>query len=149
VGVFFMPTAISSAAISRARKLRRNMTDGERRLWRELREFRRWYGIHVRRQAPVGSFVTDFLIHEHRLVIEIDGEHHFLPGGLLRDAQRDAWFASQGYRVIRFNTGELSESFDGCVEVVLRALGLMEPGRVTPIPNPSPQGGGGLSDGVP
>lgn len=101
------------------------MTDGERRLWGELREFRRQYGIHVRRQAPVGPYVADFAVHAHRLIIEVDGEHHFTPEGLRRDRIRDDWLATQGYRVLRINTGELSNSFNGCVEEILRELGLM------------------------
>jgi len=123
------------------------MTDGERKLWSELREFRRWYGIHVRRQVPLGPYVADFVIHEHRLVIEVDGEHHFTPDGLTRDHRRDAWFASQGYRVVRVSTGELSGSFDGCVEEILAALGLMTELRGDPTPNPSPQRGGGSGGG--
>ncbi len=144
VGVSPVPTAIDPSAIPRARKLRRNMTGSERKLWSELREFRRWYGIHVRRQAPVGPYVADFVIHERRLVIEVDGEHHFTPSGLKRDQARDDWFEVQGYKVLRFNTGELSDSFEGCIEEILRELGLMMTSENTPTPNPSPQGGGGL-----
>ena len=135
-----MPTAIDPRTISRARRLRRDMTDGERRLWSELREFRRLYGIHVRRQAPVGPYVVDFAIHERRLIVEVDGQHHFEPDGRRRDRQRDAWFASQGYRVIRISTGELADAFDGCVEQILRALGLMEE-QVTPSPLQAEPGG--------
>jgi len=124
VGVSKMPTAISKSAIARARRLRREMTDGERRLWDKLRQFRRWYGIHVRRQVPVGPYVTDFAIHSHRLVIEVDGVHHFAPLRQARDAQRDHWLDAEGYRVLRFNTGELEMNFDGCVEEFPRALGV-------------------------
>jgi very-short-patch-repair endonuclease len=63
-----MPTAISPAAITRARKLRRDMTDGERKLWSELKEFRRLYGLHVRKQAPIGRYVADFVIHSKALI---------------------------------------------------------------------------------
>lgn len=119
-----MPSAIDPAAISKARKLRREMTDGERRLWSELREFKRLYGIHARRQSPIGPYVADFVIHASKLVIEVDGEHHFLPDRTRRDRSRDEWFASQGYRTIRINTGELSESYDGCIFEILEALGL-------------------------
>ncbi len=144
MGVFVVPTGINPIAIPRARRLRRTMTDGERRLWSELRKFRRWYGIHVRRQAPVGPYIVDFVIHEHWLVIEVDGEHHFTAAGLARDHIRDVWFTTQGYKVVRFNTGELSDSFEGCIEEVLRELGLMGCDRYTPTPTPSPQGGGEL-----
>nr|WP_295462822.1 DUF559 domain-containing protein [Mesorhizobium sp.] len=135
-----MPSEIDAGLIKRARRLRRNMTDGERRLWSELREFRRWYGIHVRRQAPVGPYVADFVIHEHKIVIEVDGEHHFTRAGLVRDRRRDEWFAAQGYRTIRLNTGDLSGSFGGCVEEILSHLGLMDSGGNTPTPGLSPRG---------
>jgi very-short-patch-repair endonuclease len=124
-----MATAISPAAIARARKLRRNMTDGERKLWSELKEFRSLYGLHARKQAPIGPYVADFVFHEKGLVIEIDGDHHFLPDQMRRDIRRDEWFASQGYRVLRITTDELSDAFDGCIEEILGALGLMEDAR--------------------
>lgn len=121
-----MPTSVTSDAISRARKLRRNMTEGERKLWSELKEFRHLYGVHVRKQAPIGPYVADFAIHSKKLIVEVDGEHHFLPEQVSRDAKRDRWLANQGYRVLRLTTADLSNSFDGCVEDILRELGLME-----------------------
>lgn len=141
MGVPVMPTAISPAMIVRARRLRRDMTDGERRLWAELRHFRRWYGIHVRRQAPVGPYVADFIIHDRKLIIEVDGEHHLEPSTSRRDRWRDSWFEEQGYRVVRFNTGELAESFEGCVTELLRLLGLMESGDAAPTSRPFPKRG--------
>jgi len=102
------------------------MTAGERKLWSELKEFRRLYGIHVRKQASIGVYTVDFVIHEHRLVVEVDGEHHFTPEGLAKDAIRDTWLSTVGYRVLRLNTGELDQSFDGCIVEILDALGLMK-----------------------
>ena len=95
------------ASIVRARRLRRTMTEGERRLWAELREFRRLYGLHARKQVPIGPYVADFVIHSKSLIIEVDGEHHALPDRMARDAQRDDWLATKGYRILRFTTGEL------------------------------------------
>ena len=126
MGVFLMPTTVSPQAIKRARRLRRNMTDGERRLWSELREFRRHYGLHVRKQAPIGPYFVDFVVHEKKLVIEVDGEHHFEPEQMARDVTRDNWLGERGYRVLRLNTGELTDAFDGCVEAILKEMGLME-----------------------
>lgn len=126
MGVLFMsPTIVDPKMISRARLLRRTMTEGEKRLWSELRGFKTLYGIHVRKQVPIGPFVADFAIHSARLVIEVDGEHHFTPQGMAKDAQRDGWLENAGYRVVRFNTGELADAFDGCIEQILRELGLM------------------------
>jgi very-short-patch-repair endonuclease len=120
------------------------MTDGERKPWAELREFRRWYGIHVRRQAPIGRYIADFVVHSHKLAIEVDGEFHALPDRTIRDRLRDEWLSCQGYRVLCFTTGEISDSFDGCIEQILSELGLMKLGSDTLTPDPSPQGGWGL-----
>jgi very-short-patch-repair endonuclease len=66
---------------------------------------------------------VDFAIHDRRVIIEVDGEHHFHPDRAAKDRIRDGWFEREGYRVVRINTGELSENFDGCVEEIIRAIG--------------------------
>jgi very-short-patch-repair endonuclease len=125
VGVQMAPSGIRPETISKAKLLRKSMTQGEAKLWRELRDWRRLYGIHVRRQAPVGPYIADFAIHDRKTLIEVDGEHHFKPDRILQDQKRDAWLVSQGFRVLRFNTGELEQSFDGCVEEIMREIGLI------------------------
>ncbi|MER8371995.1 endonuclease domain-containing protein [Mesorhizobium sp. M1406] len=119
------PTGIDPAVIKRARVLRRNMTEGERKLWSELKEFRRLYGLHARKHAPIGPYVADFVLHGKNLVIEVDGEHHFTPEQMEKDRIRDAWFFRLGYRVLRLSTGDLANSFDGCIEEILREVGVM------------------------
>lgn len=120
-----MPTAIKPESIARARKLRRNMTAGEKRLWSGLREFRRNYGLHVRKQAPVGPYIVDFVIHEKRLVVEVGGEHHEFPEQRSRDARRDEWLAQQGYQIVRLRSGDLADAFDGCVAEILLAVSML------------------------
>lgn len=100
------------------------MTDGEKRLWRELPLFKGNYGVHVRRQVPIGPYIVDFAIIKHMLIIELDGEHHFTPNGLQRDACRDAYLVPAGYRIVRINTGELAENLDGCIDSILHTLRL-------------------------
>ena len=124
MGVDLSPTRVEKSAIKRARHLRRTMTDGEKRLWRELRLFKQNYGIHVRRQVPIGAYVVDFAILSHKLIVELDGEHHFTPEGEARDQIRDAKLAALGYRIHRIKTGELDETLDGCIETLLRELGV-------------------------
>jgi very-short-patch-repair endonuclease len=55
------------------------------------------YGVHVRRQHPVGHYVVDFAILKSRLAIEIDGPFHDAE----KDRQRDAVLAGLGWRVLR------------------------------------------------
>ena len=124
MGVAMSPTGNKPAIVRRARSLRNDATEGERSLWSDLRQFKRLYGLHVRRQAPIGRHVVDFAIQSRRLVIEVDGEFHALPERQQADMRRDKWLKSQGYSIIRITTGELSENFDGCIETILRELGL-------------------------
>ncbi|MAY63598.1 MAG: hypothetical protein CML29_15460 [Rhizobiales bacterium] len=121
-----MPSLVAKPAIRTARRLRHVMTEGERKLWDELREFRRLYGIHVRRQVPIGDYVVDFAIHSAKLVIEVDGHFHEDAERKMKDAVRDRWLEKAGYKVLRFRTGELADSYDGCIHEILDALGVLK-----------------------
>jgi very-short-patch-repair endonuclease len=61
------------------------MTEAERKLWTILR-LRQVNGYKFRRQVPLGQYIADFVCHEARLVVEIDGgqHHHASP----REAER-------------------------------------------------------------
>ena len=80
------------SAKSRARAMRAEPTDAERRLWYALRD-RRMQTLKFRRQAPIGPYIVDFLCVAHRLVVEADGSQH---AESKRDAARDAWLAREG-----------------------------------------------------
>ncbi|MEC3862578.1 DUF559 domain-containing protein [Mesobacterium sp. TK19101] len=83
---------------ARERALRNAMTDAEKCLWHQLRAHR-FLGLSVRRQAPIGPYIVDFLIPAQKLVIEADGAQY--PENA-NDTPRDAYLASRGYRVLRF-----------------------------------------------
>lgn len=101
------------------------MTEGEKRLWLALREFRKLHGFHVRKQVPIGPYIADFAIHSAQLIIEVDGHFHAEPDNRKHDEKRDAWFERAGYKTLRFTTGDLAGSFDGCIEQILRELGVI------------------------
>jgi very-short-patch-repair endonuclease len=82
---------------NRARSLRRRSTAAERYFWNVLRD-RRLEGLKFRQQAPLGRYVADFACLRHRLLVESDGPFH----DPAADERRDAWLASQGFRVLRF-----------------------------------------------
>jgi very-short-patch-repair endonuclease len=58
-----------------AKRLRHEMTDAERVLWREVRAHR-LSGFKFKRQEPLGMYVVDFVCYEARLIIELDGGRH-------------------------------------------------------------------------
>jgi very-short-patch-repair endonuclease len=117
------PSSISKLTISNAQRMRKDMTRGELRLWSELRKLK-VLGFHVRKQVPIGMYIADFAIMKERLIIEVDGSHHQELKQIKHDKKRDAWLRSEGFRILRFNTEELDETLSGCVEEVIRELGV-------------------------
>ncbi len=85
--------------VPRARKLRHDMTDQERRLWYGwLRKF----PFRFQRQKPIGDYIADFYCHSAKLVVEIDGWRHFTENGQESDDRRTAFLESLGLKVLRF-----------------------------------------------
>ncbi len=82
-----------------ARRLRREVTGPEMRLWARLRN-RALHGCKFRRQMPVGRFVADFVCVEARLIVEIDGSQHAPDDP--REMERTAFIESAGYFIMRF-----------------------------------------------
>jgi very-short-patch-repair endonuclease len=120
----------------RARALRQELTKAERIIWYGLRAHR-LDGAGFRRQTPIGRFTVDFACHDKRLVIEVDGGQH---ADNARDAERNLWLASKGYRVLRFWNNDVLRNSAGVLEMIATAAA-----EATPLPNPPPQGGRGPS----
>ena len=106
---------------ARARSLRRDSTDAERIVWGALRAHR-LNGTSFRRQTPVGPYVADFVCHSAKLIVEIDGGQHFEREQQKRDARRDAFLASKGYRILRFNNYDVMTNWQGVLETIAAAL---------------------------
>ena len=100
------------------RKLRRNMTDVEVKLWNALRD-RKFENFKFRRQVPIGKYIADFVCLEHRLIIELDGTQH---QDSEKDVVRDTWLKSQNFRVLRFWNNAITEALDGTLLAILDAL---------------------------
>ena len=105
---------------NRAKILRANLTEPERRLWYRLRANR--LGVKFQRQVVLPPYIADFAARSHRLVIELDGDAH--AGREAYDATRTRALEDRGYRVLRFTNSDVMGNLDG----VLRAI-LIEPGR--------------------
>jgi very-short-patch-repair endonuclease len=121
----------------RARTLRHRLTEPERKLWWHLRHRMPMNGSHFRRQVPIGPYVADFCCLRARLIIEVDGNQHGYDKHIVRDRERTAYLASQGFTVLRFSNLEVRTAIEGVLEAIHAELT-----RSTPTPNPSPQGGG-------
>jgi very-short-patch-repair endonuclease len=101
-----------------ARRLRRNSTDAELRLWNRLRS-RAIDGCKFVRQEPIGPYVVDFVCRERRLVIEVDGGQHNESDA---DRIRDQWLRNRNYRVLRFWNNDVLSNTNGVLETIAIAL---------------------------
>ena len=101
----------------RARRMRREPTEPEKRLWRQLSNSQLG-GFKFRRQAAIPPFIVDFFCPAKGLIVEVDGETH----ESAEDATRDQLFADRGFSTIRFTNAEVISNMDGVLTTLLRSL---------------------------
>ena len=94
------------------RRLRKNATDAEQKLWSILRS-RRMASLKFFRQYSVGPYVLDFYCPEQRLAIEVDGGQHADVYSQQHDAHRDSYLRELNIRVIRFWNNDVLQNIEG------------------------------------
>ena len=114
---------VDPTTLARARKLRRQQTPQERKLWYALRR-RQLHGLKFRRQHPLPPYILDFYCHERRLVVELDGGQHNEAAHTDYDRRRTAWLRKQGLRVLRFWNHEVETNLGGVLDAIARACGI-------------------------
>jgi very-short-patch-repair endonuclease len=97
------------------------MSDAEMRLWYHLRAHR-FCGASFRRQTLIGPFVVDFVCHDARLVIEVDGGQHARTIEMELDTQRSSWLTRHGYKVLRFWNNDVLSNTAGVLESIATEL---------------------------
>jgi len=91
-----------------SQQLRKNQTKEENLLWHN---FLKKYPLRFRRQYVIGNYIVDFYCHQARLVVELDGSHHYDAGQQEKDLQRTAYLENQGLTVLRFTNLEVTRQF--------------------------------------
>jgi very-short-patch-repair endonuclease len=117
-------------AHEQARFLRRNMTEAEKRVWQILRS-RQMGEYRFRRQVPFGRYIADFVCHEARLIVEVDGGQHNTTSP--QEAERTSVLEGEGYRVLRLWNNEVLENPEGVYQAVAARLGGITPTHPSPI----------------
>ena len=98
-----------------ARKLRREMTPQERKLWYL---FLQKYPVKIYKQRIIDAFIVDFYCASAKLVIEIDGSQHYEEQGLAHDAGRTAVLESHGLKVIRYSNRDIDREFSAVCDQI-------------------------------
>lgn len=106
-----------------ARQLRKQPTQSEDLLWKELRG-RKLAGLKFRRQHPFGSSIVDFYCYEKRLVVEIDGAVHQGEDAQDRDKIRQEIIELYGVRFLRLTADEVEGDLRGSLGKIEAAVNL-------------------------
>ncbi len=109
---------VDDLLLDRAKRMRREPTPAEAKLWRHLRD-RQMGNTKFTRQFVIGPYIADYCARDAKLVIEVDGDTH---SDQARDASRTDWLQRQGYRVIRFSNADIMSEMDGVWHVISAAL---------------------------
>ena len=102
-----------------AKQLRKEMTKEERHLWYD---FLRIYPVRFSRQKVLGKYIADFYSAEAKLVIELDGSHHYEDINAEKDAERTVFLEGYGVTVIRIPNNEITRNFRGVCEYIDTAV---------------------------
>jgi very-short-patch-repair endonuclease len=92
----------------------RDMTEGERRLWRVLRT-KKFGSAKFRRDVPIGPHRAAFLCETVPIVVEVDESART---GVARDPERDQWFFCHGYRVLLFRAEDIAMAPEGVLSII-------------------------------
>ena len=111
------------ALVSTAQTLRVNMTKEERHLWYD---FLKKLPMTVNRQKNIGSYIVDFYIAKHRMVIELDGSQHGEKEHREADRERDDTLYKLGITVLRYKNSQVKQNFRGVCLDILRHMGYEE-----------------------
>ncbi|HEY0594517.1 endonuclease domain-containing protein [Sphingopyxis sp.] len=118
---------------ARARKMRNNPTEPEKRLWRHLSNGQ-LDGYKFRRQQVIGRFIADFVCASVELIVEVDGDTH----EETKDRARDAALSEHGFRTIHVTNHDVMTNMHGVLQFIGETLRQAD----RPHPNPSPEGEG-------
>ena len=98
-----------------AKELRKNMTPEEGILWYT---FLRRHKLKFYRQKVIDNYIVDFYCRAARLVIELDGSHHYEPKGLLKDRIRTYQLEKHDLLVIRIPNNEIRYNLKGVCDYI-------------------------------
>ena len=116
--------------ILKARYLRKEDTDTEKMLWKELRNNR--LGVKFRRQHPVDKYILDFYAPSVKLAVELDGHVHKIKENKEYEKDRAEYLESKHITVLRFWNSELERNLENVLKEIKEKI-------VCLTPSPSPK----------
>ena len=79
-------------------------------------------GSPVLQTEAISDYIVDFYAPKAKMVVEVDGSQHMESEQAARDLQRDAFLASKGLRVLRFDDLQVLKEIEGVMGVIFWAV---------------------------
>lgn len=112
---------VHASVLHHARKMRKNPTPAELKLWEELRDNK--LGCWFRRQHPIGCYILDFYCNDFRLGIEIDGSIHDDPEQRKQDEERTAALEEiKDVTLLRFSNDQVLQDLPAVLQTIKEQL---------------------------
>jgi len=108
-----------------SRTNRKQSTEAEQALWRELRGQR--LGVKFRRQHAIEQFIVDFVSIGVKLIVEVDGAVHDESAQAEYDGGRTHQLEELGYRIIRFSNERVLNTIDAVLTEIRRHIENLTP----------------------
>jgi very-short-patch-repair endonuclease len=109
----------TSETLARARRLRRDMTEAEKKLWYRIRQGQ-LDGYQFRKQVPLDPYILDFACLRKKLALEVDGSQHAEISAA--EVRRNRFLRDEGFTVIRYWNTEVMRNIDGVLMDLLAKL---------------------------
>jgi very-short-patch-repair endonuclease len=93
------------------------MTEAELVLWSVLKA-KKLCGRKFRRQHSIGYYIADFYCPSEKLIIELDGQHHFTQEGTENDIERDKHLEEMNIKVLRFENKEVLNNLTQVLKII-------------------------------
>lgn len=92
--------------VDRARQMRKDPTEEERKMWYMLLQ-----GMKPRflRQRIIGNYIVDFYCPVLKMVIEIDGEQHYLEENQEYENKRKKYIEGLRIKILRFYNSDINK----------------------------------------
>jgi len=97
------------------------MTDAERRLWSKIRR-KQLKNYQFYRQKNIGNYIVDFYCPAAKLIVEVDGGHHYSSENMEKDELRDKYLTGLGFTVLRFSDRDIFKNIDSVLQEVFDHL---------------------------
>lgn len=108
---------LSFKELEAVKEMRLNLSKAEEVLWNELKNKKG--AAKFRKKYTIGSYLVDYVCLAKNIIVEFSGKED--------EAKRDAYFASEGFHVVRFTNEEVLENVLGAVSKINDTIQFAKP----------------------